>query len=352
MTIKEREIYAYIKRVRSFLDLSKIGSSSLKTINGQSIIGVGDIPIQGGNSNWGVIGGNIGDQTDLRNVLSTKLDKQNLSGAVAMAIITYDNLIKSAKQGLKIKKTASRTAVANIPFSVFDIAGNPGAGVLSLGTTPNGIVHTDLIAGYPRINDFGIDAKGYLTKARFVNSVACVLALYDKLFSSGTHAFNVNVTLTGQPSFTARLPKLVDGITPDYNGLEVWLEAVTAHTGNQSIRILYTDQDGSAGDTGVIATGAAPIIGRMFQVPLQSGDSGVRQINQIISSVSTAGTFNVHIMRKLTEETILYANHGVTQNWTETGMPEIFADSALCLVVQPNSTATGLPSVDFQISNN
>ena len=47
-----------------------------------------------------------------------------------MTISTLDGLIASLKRRVVYQKTASRTAVANIPFSVFDLAGNPGAGTL------------------------------------------------------------------------------------------------------------------------------------------------------------------------------------------------------------------------------
>ena len=46
-----------------------------------------------------------------------------------MAITTMDQLIAAKTQRIPINKTASRTAVAAIPFSVFDLAGNPGAGL-------------------------------------------------------------------------------------------------------------------------------------------------------------------------------------------------------------------------------
>jgi hypothetical protein len=47
-----------------------------------------------------------------------------------MAITTLDQYIAAVKQRIRIVKTTSRTVVATIPFSLFDIAGNPGVGVL------------------------------------------------------------------------------------------------------------------------------------------------------------------------------------------------------------------------------
>lgn len=63
--------------------------------------------------------------------------------------------------------------------------------------------------------------------------------------------------------------------------------------GSQSIAVTYTNQDGVTGrTTGTIAaTGVAPIVGRMLQLPLQAGDTGVQKIESVTSTVSTAGTF-------------------------------------------------------------
>jgi hypothetical protein len=263
-----------------------------------------------------------------------------------MAISTLDGYIAAIKQVLTFYKTASRTSVANIPFSVFDQAGSPGAGTIAIGNTANGVVPTDATAGYPVINAFSGSNKGYLTGVRFLSSVASNLLIYDCLFSAGAYAFNADVTLASQPSFSARVP---DGT--DYKGLELWIEAATAFTGNQTVQINYLDQDGNAGDTGAIATGVAPILGRMLRIPLAAGDNGIQQITRVRSSVSTAGTFNVHIMRPLWQNRVIAANYGGNDDFTRTGFVELFADSALRVIVQADSTATGLPQLVMEIAN-
>src|SRR3990170_5891107 len=183
-------------------------------------------------------------------------------------IITLNEYIGALKQIITWNKTASRATIANIPFSVFDLAGNPGAGTLAVGNTANGIVPTDALAGYPLLATQA--ATLYLNRIQARSSVACWLDVYDTLFSAGAYAFNANTTLTAQPSYAGRVP------ATDYNGLELWLEAVTAFTGSQSIRVQYLDQGGAAGDTGTIATAVAPTIGRMFLMPLAAGDSGIQ----------------------------------------------------------------------------
>lgn len=260
-----------------------------------------------------------------------------------MALITVDSYIGAVKQEVRWFKTTSRTSVAANPFSLFDIAGSPGAGTLNVGNTANGLVHTDATAGYPTIN--AISGTGYLTRVEFGWTVAGRMNLYDRLFSCGAYAFNANVTLASQPSYSSRVP------LADYRGLELWVEAVTAFTGTPSVQVNYIDQGGAAGDTGVVSCGAALIVGRMFRLPLASGDSGVQQIVQVRGTVATAGTFNVHVMRRLWSGRVLAANDGSVHDLFSTGAPQVYADSALFMQVQPDSTASALPEATLEIAD-
>jgi len=259
-----------------------------------------------------------------------------------MSILTLNDYIGSTKQVVTWNKTASRTAVAATPFSVFDLAGNPGAGTLAVGNTTNGVVRTDATAGFPLLN--AVTGEASLTKVSAYSPVATRLSIYDQVFSAGAYAFNADTTLTSQPSFSARIP------ATDYKGLELWIEAVTAFTGTPSFQINYLDQDGNAVDTGVISAGAVLIQGRMMRMPLAAGDSGVSQITRVRGSVATVGTFNVHVMRKLFECRVPVANGGDVYNIYKTGKPIVYGDSALFVVVTPDSTATSLPTVDMELS--
>lgn len=264
-----------------------------------------------------------------------------------MAITTIDGLVAAARQTVLLQKTASRTSVASIPFGIFDQTGNPGAGTLAIGNTTNGVVPTDATTGYPLLNAFGSGATGYLACVDFGNTVACRMALYDTLFAAGAFAFNAAATLATIPSYSSRVP----GGT-DFTGTEIWIEAVTAFTGNQTISVGYTNQSGTASrSTGAIATGVAPTIGRMLRLPLQAGDSGVQVINTVTSTVSTVGTFNVYVLRPLWSGRVRAVNDGDVHGWDKTGLPQVWADSALRVIVTADSTATGLPELQLEIVN-
>jgi hypothetical protein len=263
-----------------------------------------------------------------------------------MAITTLDALIQSAKQYVTLNKTATRTTVATGWFSVFDLAGNPGAGILAAGNTANGIVPTDLTTGYPVMNAFGSSNTGYITGIQFGSSVACRLLISDRLFVAGSYSFNANVTLTIQPSYLLRLPN------SDYKGLEIWVEQVTAATGNQAVTVTYTNQDGVAGrTTGAVGIGAAPTLGRCWQLPLQAGDTGVQKIESVVGTVATAGTFNVMVLRRLTTCRVKVANDGGILSFTDTGMPIIKEDSALYMMAAADSTSSGIPEVLMTVVN-
>lgn len=265
-----------------------------------------------------------------------------------MAITTLDGLIGAASQRVSYLKTATRTTIAGLPYSVFDLAGNPGAGTLAVGNTTTGIVPTGAIAGYPVINAFAGGATGYLAGVQFGSSVACRLVTYDCLFSAGAFAFNAAATLSTQPSYSGRVPS---GGT-DFTNTEIWIETVTAFTGNPSFAITYTNQAGVAGrTTGTVASGAALAIGRMYLMPLQAGDAGIQKIESVTCTVATVGTFNVHVMRRLWNGRVRINNDGDAHDFTKTGMPQVFADSALRTVVYTDSTSSGVPEIQFEISN-
>jgi hypothetical protein len=263
-----------------------------------------------------------------------------------MAITTLDGLIAAAKQRIQLYKSATRTAVANSPFSVFDLAGNPGLGVLAGTSTTTGVVPTDATAGCPLINAFGGGATGYVSRIEASNQVSCRILLFDMLWKAGAYAFNANTTGQTPTSFSSRIPS-----GTDYNGLELWYEQVTAGTLVQNVAVTYNDENAASSTTGTVAMPAAMIVGRMFQIPLAAGDKGIQGVTGVVGSVASAGTFNILIMRRLAEVRIRVANDGIIQDALTTGLTQVFEDSAMRLVVIPDSTATSLPEIIVDVAN-
>lgn len=270
-----------------------------------------------------------------------------------MAITTGDGYIASAKQLVRLVKTGSRTTVANNFFTVFDMAGNPGAGSLSVGNTANGLVPTDATTGFPTINAFGGGATGYLTGINFSSNVVCRMHLYDRLFHAGSYATTPTGTtnLSSQPSFSSRVP----GGT-DYTGLEIWLEINTQIAASAvTVSITYTNESGTTGrSTGATSSLSGFTAGRLIQMPLQSGDKGVQKIEAVVigGTAAATGNFNVIIARPLiTSMRVPVAGGGDILGLDRTGMPVIYADSALWPIVSADSTNSGVPDMLIEVAN-
>lgn len=272
-----------------------------------------------------------------------------------MTIATLDQYIAAAKQPAQFVKTASRTSVALGWFSTFDLAGAPGAGVLAGTSTANGVVPDATTAGCPAITAFGGGNVGYLSKVEFANTVTSRIRLNDMVFKAGAYGFAAGTTaLSSQPSYAARMPG------GSYSNTQIWIEVTTAFvTGTAwQVQVTYTNQSGVAGRATVAlpATAAAGLtLGRMYQLALQAGDSGVQTIESVIvtngGTAMTAGNFNVLVLRPLWGGRVMVANAGATHGIVETALPIVFASSAIVLTVNADSTATGLPELQFVIAN-
>lgn len=269
-----------------------------------------------------------------------------------MAITTADGWFGAARQRLSIIKTASATTVAAQPFSLWDVAGNPGAGSLTVGNTANGLVPTDATAGTPLIQAFGGSATGYLAAARFRNTVAGGFVLYDRLFHVGSISMTTlaTTTLASQPSFTSRLP----GGT-DYSNTEILLEINAAVSATATtVAVTYTNEAGTTGRaTGATSSLSGFTTRRVIQMPLQAGDKGVQKIESVIigGTVATTGSVNVIVARRLADFDVRVANGLDAQAWDLIGGPQVFETSAFWAVAIADSTSSGLPTLKLDVIN-
>ena len=271
-----------------------------------------------------------------------------------MAITTGDGYIASAKQIIPYTKTASVTAVATNRFSVAQAAGNPGALTLLGAATPAGGVPTDATAGYPLLNAFGGGALGYLTRVGYASTVASRLELWDKLYAVGITTAQLGtlqtLTLSGQPSYSSRVPG-----GNQWTGLRIFVEITTTMSASATtINVGYTNQaGGTLRTTGATASLSGFTAGRWVELPLQAGDTGVQQITSVVigGATNAAGALNVIVARPLWSGRVPLAQAGGLDGLDRTGMPQVWADSALVLTVNPDSTATGIPDLTFEIAN-
>ncbi len=268
-----------------------------------------------------------------------------------MAISTLDQLVAAARQRVQISKTTTRTTVAGGWFSMFDIAGNPGAGTLAGSSTTAGVVPTDADAGFPTIATFGGSNLGYLSRLFASNTVSSYIRVFDLLWKGGAYAHNANQAVTAPPSYLSRIP---GGTAADCAGqTEIWAETVVGATGNQTWTVQYTNEAGTGTrSTGAVGIGAAPTVGRCWQLPLQAGDKGVSLISNVLGGTGSAGTANILVLRPLCDVWIGAASAGVFNGPFDLGLPRVYDTSALYFLVNaPAGTSSGTPTLFADVSN-
>ena len=277
-----------------------------------------------------------------------------------MAITSIDTYLAGQRQRIGWYKSASITTVANIPFSLFDQAGNPGSGTLAGTTVASAILQDDTVAGYPFIQF--TTGGSYLSKIEFGSPVACRMRLVDVITKGGAYGFTGQTTIVSSyPSITSRCPDFTTTSSPYGTRNEIWVEVVQAFvTGTAwQVQVTYKNQSGVTATSIVSSAQAAAALtkNRLFQLALQSGDTGVQSILSVIvtngGTAMTAGTFNVLIVRELwSSGRVRVANDGDIHDMLKTGMPLIYNTAALTVWVQTDSTASSTPELFFEIANN
>lgn len=174
----------------------------------------------------------------------------------------------------------------------------------------------------------------YLSRMDVQSAVAGNLILYDRLWAcSGITIATSTLSVTTPGDLPARAP--TNGV-----GCEIWVEVPTATgavAGN--ITVNYSDQDGNASSTSTVAVVASLNVGTFIQMPLASGDTGVRSITSLQTSFTTTGTLGVVIMNRIA--ICPYAAYiGGSRTWDSLGLPRIANDACLALAIHASSTSS------------
>lgn len=206
----------------------------------------------------------------------------------------------------------------------------PGAVAAPDNTTTGGLKQTDPGGGRQK----------WLLGGTASASVAGTLVIYDRLL----HISGLNGTLN-----TAQT---VGGSITRYTGAEsvgnqIWVEVYTQiGTTATTITASYTDQDGNSGITSqTAAIGGTGLreVQRMIQIPVASGDTGVRAVASVTlaATTGTAGNFGVTIARPLAYIPLGVVGTGSVRDFIS-GLPsviEIKTDACLSLAWLANGTA-------------
>jgi hypothetical protein len=213
------------------------------------------------------------------------------------------------------------------------------AGTLAGTSTTAGVVPTSATTGFPYIRPIGSGKTAYLGSVDFTGSGnAGRIRVCDMLFKAGPYGFADSVTLSSQPSYSARIPSAL------YAGrTELWFECVTAFTGNPTITVTYTNQDGTTGQSTTYVSTVAPLVNRLIQLPLATGDTGIQKIESVTATVASAGTFNLLVVRPLWNGRVMFAaDYGqrYLHGPDKTGLPIVYDTCALFQMFQPDGVSS------------
>lgn len=260
-----------------------------------------------------------------------------------MAITTMDGLV--AALGASQDQELFFPSVTNVAggwvnlnqaaVSSFGQMATPTA-ASSGGTT---YVQSGISTGFPRWSPNG-STSTYAGRWGHTFATAGTIHLYDLMWACSGFVGNSTSAQT-VTSFSGMPTRNSNGI-----GCEIWIGCssaigATAH----NVTVQYTNQSGTSGRNTVSTAGITSMpANRMYQVPLQSGDTGPQSIQGITLSASsgTAGNLWVLVMNRAASISAPVTNVANVSDFAALGLPLISDDSCLTFVHQATTTSSGI----------
>ena len=251
-----------------------------------------------------------------------------------MPITSLDQLLAASNQLKSFGKVSMTAKAAGTFQSLWTAAGLPAAGANPASLAM--VIPTRATAGaLPFVNP--ATGLSYISKISSSQQTIGTLILYDRI----AHSSGLNGTLTtAQAVNGAALTRHTTG-----EDVELFLEVYTATGATASnVTISYTNSAGVAGrTTPAVAMQVTPVVGQMLPIPLQAGDTGIRSVQSVALSASTAtaGNFGITLVKRIAEIPITVAGTGVVLDPFALGFPQIANDACLSFMVVTSTTSTG-----------
>ena len=235
-----------------------------------------------------------------------------------------------------VKATVSLPAAGRVTH-LWTYAGFPPAGAAPSSGMAGDVPTATTTGAFPLKNP--ASGSSYIGKLTAGCEATGTLHVYDRLW----HHSGIAVATT-----TAQTVNSVALTRPDALGadVEAWFDIyATTGAGAATPTIVYTDQDGTAAQTGtVLGYLASSVAGRTFPISLAAGDTGVRSIQSITLGVSlTSGTVGLVLRRRLASIGIPAANQRYTLSAIEAGMAGIPNSACLEFLYTVQVSLTGPP---------
>jgi len=225
---------------------------------------------------------------------------------------------------------------------------NPPAYTAGSGYTP-----TDATTGAWPFTNAGAGYTKRLLQAVMSGGTAGTLILYDRLWACS--GLLTNTTSTQSITTPGTIPARDATGATDGVGVELWGEIYTAPGATGATwTVSYTNSGGTSGHSATYAHPAnAETAGQMVPYNLQAGDLGVGAVASLACSVSsgTAGDVGLTLLRRIAEVPLTIANATAVLSALQLGMPRIWDDSCLAMMVRCTATNTGLIQGNFIIGD-
>lgn len=261
-----------------------------------------------------------------------------------MALTTVDAVLAGAQPPQDFIKIGIAMKAAGVYHSHWYSTGLPGAGSLASLGAPG------LALSSPVTGQFWSTASSALETRLMRFTANATLAgtymLCDRLWCGG----GINATSTASQAINSVSWPMrdVNGSTAGFGVFPAVEVAGTLGAGTPTVSIVYTNSDGTTGRTATVAFQTTSPIGTVYPFALQTGDKGVRSIqNYLASATQTSGTPTLIAYRQVAQFGIPSANIGAAVDMLTSGFPRIYNDSVLFLVEVP--TATTATNVGGQV---
>lgn len=259
-----------------------------------------------------------------------------------MSITTMDGVVSGLATGQIIPYyKASSTSKIGYYHSLWTISGEPRSG--NTPTSGSGDATNLSTAGALQIANAGGGNILYLGRASLSAGSPGHYMLYDRLVQ--TSGLSGTSTST-QTVNSVALTRNVTGV-----GCRLFVEQYVATGSTQvNITVNYTNQSGTAGRSTTVPFITTPYIGSMLNIPLISGDTGIRSVQDVTLSASTtvAGNFGITIVKPLCDFPISSANASLYFDAIAVGLPQISTDA--CLSWMYLSTASSTQNIMGQLN--
>jgi hypothetical protein len=264
--------------------------------------------------------------------------------------------LETANNKMDVRKVSATSEGAGTWHSLWKLGDWPVAGANPpVASAGSGYSPTDATAGAWSFVNPSAGFKKYLLQAAISGATSGTLILYDRLWACSGFVTNSasgqNVTTPGS------IPARDSNGASNGDGVELWLEVYSAPGATGATwTINYVDQSGNNAAATYTHPANAESVGQMMPVVLAAGDTGVRGLQATSAftcsiSSGTAGDVGVTLMRRIAEVPLTLANVTTVFDAIALGMPRIYDDSCLALMVRCTATNTGLIQGNFIIGD-